>query len=50
LLRDDMLRINDDRKIKMKLDEFSEDPDAFMLLVVRSFDTRAKPFPEDALK
>lgn len=50
LLRDDKLRINDDRKIRMKLEEFSEDPDAFILLIVRSYDTRANPINEDDLK
>lgn len=46
--RDDKMRINDDRKIKMNLDSFKEHPGVTILFFVRTFDTRGKKVTEDA--
>lgn len=45
-LRDDKLRINDDRKIMIELEDFNE-PGTMLMLVVRSFDTRDAKLPTD---
>lgn len=46
--RDDKLRINDDKKVKIDLTDFSDDAGVMVLLLVRSFDTRAEQVPEGA--
>jgi len=45
--RDEKLRINDDRKVRISLTDFSE-PDCMILLFVRSFDTRGEKVADDA--
>jgi hypothetical protein len=45
--RDEKLRINDDRKVRMSLTDFSE-PDCMILLLVRSFDTRGEKVADGA--
>jgi len=45
--RDDKIRINDDRKVEMKLEDF-KDPSIMVLLMVRTFDLRKeKDMPEN---
>jgi hypothetical protein len=45
--RDEKLRINDDRKVRMNLADFI-DPACMILLLVKSFDTRAAKVTESA--
>ena len=45
--RDDKLKINDDRKVRMNLADFT-DAACSILLFVRTFDTRGKKVAEDA--
>ena len=47
--RDDKLRINDDSKVKIRLDQFG-DSDTMILLLVRSRDTRREPIDDKVLK
>ncbi len=45
--RDEKLRLNDDRKVRLNLEELGE-AGSMVLLLVRSFDTRALAVPEGA--
>ncbi len=46
--RDDKLRINDDRKVKLNLKDFTDDEGTIIIFLVRTFDNRKEKPAEDA--